>query len=111
MVLIVFGVGMVALISYVAFLGKHFNYKRAEKMYGYFEFDYRGEHGDSKFYGPMLEIDMVGAMMYREKMGATITFQEFGTEDQILEVIDQREYMRNQQIKKSKYHSQRGDWK
>lgn len=76
---------------------KKFLYKKAERMYGYFEFDYYGERGTSRDYGPMLEIDMVGAMRHRQECGAHIVFHQFGTMEQIHDLIDSREYLHQQQ--------------
>ena len=80
---------------------KHYLFKRAEKVYCYFEWEYKGERGSSRDYGPMLEIDAVGAMNYRQSCGAVITFEEYSTdEENITDLIDQREYMFNQQNKR-----------
>lgn len=60
-------------------------------MYGYFEYEYDGEISTSRDYGPMEEIDAVGAMQYRQQLGANITFEKFSTNiDTIHDVIDNR---------------------
>ena len=70
-------------------------------MFGYFEYDYKGEKGSSRDYGAMLEIDMVGAIQYRQELGAVITFEVYkSNEDEISEIIDQRYYMQLQQTKR-----------
>lgn len=70
-------------------------------MYGYFEYDYKGEAGSSRDYGAMLEVDMVGAMNYRQELGATITFEIYRTsEEEIGDIIDQRYYMQNKQTQR-----------
>lgn len=70
-------------------------------MFGYFEFDYRGEEGSSRDYGPMCEIDMVGAMNYRQELGATITYEVYkSSQDEIDDIIDQRQYMKEKQSQK-----------
>lgn len=67
-------------------------------MFGYFEYDYKGEKGSSRDYGAMVEIDMVGAIQYRQQLGAVITFEVYkSSEDEISEIIDQRYYMEQQQ--------------
>lgn len=111
MKVIIFLILIYLIIKLCIIICKSVNWKRAQRMYGYFEYQYRQDEGSSRDYGPMQEIDMVGAMKYRESLGATITFQEWGTEEEILDVIDQRQYMKQQQITKSKFHSQVGAWK
>lgn len=70
-------------------------------MFGYFEYDYKGEKGSSRDYGAMVEIDMVGAIQYRQQLGAVITFEVYkSNEDEISEIIDQRYYMEQQQTKR-----------
>lgn len=70
-------------------------------MFGYFEYEYKGEQGSSRDYGAMYEIDMVGAMNYRQELGAVITYEVYdSSEDKIMEIIDQRYYMQNQQNKR-----------
>ncbi|QYC52641.1 hypothetical protein [Salmonella phage SSBI34] len=82
---------------------KKYLYKKAEKVFGYFEYEYDGEVSTSRDYGPMLEIDMVGAMRHRQECGAHITFSHFGTEDEIFDIIDKREYLRQQQKTRRKF--------
>jgi len=79
----------------------HHNWLKAQKMFGYFEYDYRGEIGSSRDYGPMLEIDMVGAIRYRQEMGATIVYEVYkSNEDDICDIIDQRQHMHQQQTQR-----------
>lgn len=76
-------------------------WRKGQKMFGYFEYDYKGEKGSSRDYGAMLEIDMVGAIQYRQELGAVITFEVYkSNEDEISEIIDQRYYMQLQQTKR-----------
>lgn len=89
------GCGLAAL--YCVVMHKKHLYRKAEKMHGYFEFDYYGKRGTSRDYGPMLEIDMVGAMKHRQECGAQITFFQYGSCEEILDLIDQREYLHQQQ--------------
>ena len=77
---------------------KRWAWNKAQKMYGYFEYVYDGEPGSSRDYGPMLEIDMVGAMRFRQELGAQITFEQYSPdEEKIMELIDKREYFRSVQ--------------
>lgn len=72
-------------------LGAVYNWRKKQTMYGYFEYTYKGEHGSSRDYGPMLEIDMVGALNFRRELGATITYEVYRTnEEDICDIIDQR---------------------
>lgn len=76
-------------------------WKKAQKMFGYFEYDYFGEKGSSRDYGPMQEIDLIGARSYRQELGAVITFEVFHhDEDHIMEVIDNRYFLEQQQAKR-----------
>lgn len=76
-------------------------WRKGQKMYGYFEYEYKGEKGSSRDYGAMLEIDMVGAMNYRQELGAVITYEVYDpSEEKIGEIIDQRYYMEQQQNKR-----------
>lgn len=69
-------------------------WRRKNKMFCYFEYEYNGEIGTSRDYGPMKELDAVGAMNYRQQCGAVITYQKFHTDiDVIHEVIDLRQFM------------------
>lgn len=73
-------------------------WRKGQKVFGYFEYNYKGETGSSRDYGPMMEIDMVGAIRYREELGAKITFEVYkSSEDEISDIIDQRYHMQNQQ--------------
>lgn len=61
-------------------------------MYCYFEWLYRGEVGSSRDYGPMCELDAVGAMQYRQSLGAEITHKEFLSDfDKMCDHIDNRQ--------------------
>lgn len=87
--------------AYLAATQKKWAWRRAQKVYGYFEYEYKGEKGSSRDYGAMLEIDMVGAMQYRQELGAVITFEVYkNSEDEIGAIIDQRFYMEQQQNKR-----------
>ncbi|UZZ64042.1 hypothetical protein A71_236 [Escherichia phage A7_1] len=78
----------------------YFN-KRRDKMFCYFEYRYRGKVGSSRDYGPMLEIDAVGAMQYRQSLGAEIIFEVYrSTEEEIHDIIDERQYYHEQQTKR-----------
>lgn len=87
---------VIVLAAGVVASSKKTYWKKAQKMYGYFEFMYNGERGSSRDYGPMLEIDMIGAMNYRQQCGAVITFEEYNAdEEKIMDLIDSREYLCN----------------
>ncbi|AEZ66253.1 putative membrane protein [Pectobacterium phage vB_PatM_CB7] len=76
-------------------------WRKGKKMYGYFEYEYKGEKGSSRDYGAMCEIDMVGAMNYRQELGAVITYEVYDpSEEKIGGIIDQRYYMEQQQNKR-----------
>lgn len=94
-------IGMGALAVYFVATQNHYLWKRAQKVYCYFEYEYKGETGTSRDYGAMLEIDAVGAMQYRQALGAVITFEVYKPDpDQISDIIDQRYYMQQQQNKR-----------
>lgn len=79
-------------------------WRRKNKMYCYFEYEYNGELGTSREYGPMEEIDAVGAMQYRQANGAIITFEKFSTDiEEIHELIDLRQFMHDKRKQRSKY--------
>lgn len=76
-------------------------WRNGQKMYGYFEYEYKGEKGSSRDYGAMLEIDMVGAMQYRQELGAAITYEVYKSDPEDIDaIIDQRYYMEQQQTKR-----------
>jgi len=78
---------------------------RKNHMYCYFEYEYNGELGTSRDYGPMLELDAVGAMNYRQATGHTITFEKYSPSiEEIHELIDMRQFMHNKRKERSKYN-------
>jgi hypothetical protein len=92
------GVGYIATTIAISYVNK-----RRDKMFCYFEYTYNGKTGSSRDYGPMLEIDAVGAMRYRESLGAKITFEVYrSTEEELFSIIDERAYMQEQQDKRRK---------
>lgn len=80
--------------GYLASLITKRRIRKKDQMFGYFEYEYNGRRGSSVEYGPMKELDAVGAMNYRQQCGAVITYQKFHTDiDVIHEVIDMRQFM------------------
>lgn len=74
-------------------------------MFCYFEYEYNGKVGTSREYGPMEEIDAVGAMQYRQANGATITFEKFSTDiHEIHELIDMRQFMHDKRKEREKHN-------
>lgn len=77
---------------------------RKKEMYGYFEYVTEdGSRETSRDYGPMLEVDATGAMLYREQTGAKITFEFFNSDYQKVENEIDRRYgieQRDQQARK-----------
>ena len=61
-------------------------------MFGYFEYTTQdGRRETSREYGPMLEVDCTGAIMYREQLGAKITFEFFHKDLEVVQdEIDRR---------------------
>lgn len=83
---------------------KNRSWRRKQKMYGYFEYEYRGEVFTSRDYGPMQEIDATGAMNYRQQLGATITYQKFSPSiDDIHDLIDERQYLHEKRRQRGKF--------
>ncbi|QPI18210.1 hypothetical protein POP15_162 [Pectobacterium phage POP15] len=101
MITIITMIGLAAAGLYCLATQKRWAWNRAQKVYGYFEYEYKGEKGSSRDYGAMLEIDMVGAMQYRQELGAAITFEVYKSNpEEIDDIIDQRYYMEQQQTKR-----------
>lgn len=101
MITLLICLGMVLAVIWCQVTYKNSVWRKGQKMFGYFEYDYKGEKGSSRDYGAMLEIDMVGAIQYRQELGAVITFEVYkSNEDEISEIIDQRYYMQLQQTKR-----------
>ncbi|MGL5281303.1 MAG: hypothetical protein ACRC8W_06005 [Plesiomonas shigelloides] len=101
MITILTMLGLSAAALYCVATYKASVWRKGQKMYGYFEYEYKGEKGSSRDYGAMLEIDMVGAMNYRQELGAVITYEVYDpSEEKIGEIIDQRYYMEQQQNKR-----------
>lgn len=81
------------------------------KMYGYFEYELDGEIGSSRDYGPMLEVDCVGAMLYRQDLGAKITFEFFNHDDiKVEDEIDKR-YAHQERMKSHSNKARSTNWR
>lgn len=66
-------------------------FKRKKRMFMYFEWRAKGQTGTSREYGPMEEIDAVGAMTYRQSLGAEIVFRAMeDSQEKIEDIIDER---------------------
>lgn len=102
------GIGSVFLFIVAAgWLAAAYNkrrWRKLNKMFCYFEYEYNGEIGTSRDYGPMEEIDAVGAMGYRQQLGAVITFEKYSTDiEEIHELIDLRQFMHDKAKQRGKY--------
>ncbi|AFH21040.1 hypothetical protein CL97_gp156 [Cronobacter phage CR9] len=91
-------------VGYAAKLYNRRRWRRKNRMFGYFEYEYNGEIETSRDYGPMQEIDAVGAMNYRQQLGAIITYEKFSPDiEEIHDVIDERQYMHDKRKQRRGY--------
>lgn len=92
MITIIFLILVILVIAFYKAMKTNLEWE-TRKMFCYFEWTYKNEVGSSKDYGPMCELDAIGAMQYRQSLGAQITFTEYKTNpDDICDIIDQRQH-------------------
>ena len=100
-------IGLFLLVVLSGYVANHINkcrWRRKNHMFCYFEYEYNGVIGTSRDYGPMEEIDAVGAMQYRQANGAVITFEKYSTDiEEIHELIDMRQLMHSKREMRAKY--------
>lgn len=96
---------LIMVAGYFATIYNRRRWRKRDRMFCYFEYEYNGKIGTSRDYGPMKEIDAVGAMQYRQANGAMITFEKFSNDiEEIHELIDMRQFMHNKRKERLKYN-------
>lgn len=95
---------LIVAVSFAATAYNRRRWRRKNKMFGYFEYEYNGKIETSRDYGPMQEIDAIGAMSYREQLGALITYQHFSPDiEEIHDLIDERQFMHEKRKQRRKF--------